>query len=181
MNRRSRNRLLGVVRGASVAGVLLFSIAPAVFARHTLTAAEESVVTTWLTQHPGFRRATPRDCNCDEDIRNMRTGWGGVTPVPDYDPYRASGDFNGDGVGDIAVVLLDTRKQSDAFALLVFNGPLGKASQAALFKTGLDLKQEGLFYGPPLEKPYRLVLGRFYSDFAVILVPSGKTYRLRDY
>jgi hypothetical protein len=111
----------------------------------------------------------------------MRAGWGGVTPVPDYDPYEVSGDFNGDGVGDIAVVLLDTRKQSDAFVLLVFNGPFGRTSQAALFRIGLDLKRQGLFYGPPQEKPYRLLLGRFYSDFAVVLIPSGKTYRLTDY
>ena len=49
--------------------------------------------------------------------------------------------------------------------------------KAAFMKTGLDMKQQGLFYGPPRPKPYRLVLGRFEAD-GTMLVPSGKTYRL---
>ena len=112
----------------------------------------------------------------------MRAGYGGsVDRVPDYDPYTVSGDLNGDGVADIAVVVMDTRKQSDAFALVVFNGPFGTPPQAAFIKTGLDLKQQGSFYGPPLTKPYRLLLGRFQSDYIVMLAPSGKTYKLKDY
>jgi hypothetical protein len=181
-NMRIGKRLLAAGWRAYIAGSLLVSTAPPAFSKYTLTKAEESVIATWLAQHPEFRRATARDCGCEEDIRNMKAGYGGSTkPVPDYDPYKVSGDFNGDGVADIAVVVLDTRKKSDMFALVVFNGPFGVPPQAAFIKTGLDLKQQGLFYGPPLPKPYRLLFGRFQSDYIVMLVQSGKTYRLSDY
>jgi hypothetical protein len=54
----------------------------------------------------------------------MKAGSGGVwKPVPDYHPYIATGDFNGDGAEDFAVVLIDRTKQEQNFALIVFNGP----------------------------------------------------------
>jgi hypothetical protein len=118
------------------------------------------------------------DCDCDEELRTMRGGYGEPwKAVPDYDPYKVSGDFNGDGVDDIAVVVLDTRRHGDAFALVVFNGPYSPQAKVTFMKTGLDLKQGGLFCGPPRPKPYRLVFGRFEAD-GTLLVPSGKTYRL---
>ena len=36
---------------------------------------------------------------------------------------------------------------------------------------------QGLFYGPPGRKPYRLLVGRFEAEGAV-LVPQGKTYKI---
>ena len=43
-------------------------------------------------------------------------------PVPDYHPYVAVGDLNGDEKTDFAVVLVDTAKTSKAFTLVIFNG-----------------------------------------------------------
>jgi len=41
-----------------------------------------------------------------DDIKQMKAGSGGVwKPVPDYHPYIATVDFNGDGAEDFAVVL----------------------------------------------------------------------------
>jgi hypothetical protein len=47
----------------------------------------------------------------------------------------------------------------------------------AFVKPGLDLKGQGLFYGPPRPKPYRLLIGRFEAEGAT-LSPSGRTYKL---
>ena len=105
-------------------------------------------------------------------------GVGSWKAVPDYDPYKVAGDFNDDGIEDIAVIVLDSKKTHDSFSLVVFNGPFGGQSEPALFATGLDMKHRGLFYGPPRPKPFRLVFGRFEAE-GVALVPNGKTYRLK--
>jgi hypothetical protein len=90
------------------------------FASHRLSSEQRSVVAAWLSNHPGYRMANDHDCSCDEDIQTMRSGSDGEKPVPDYHPYIASGDFNGDGAIDFAVMVIGTRKPHD-FTMLVFN------------------------------------------------------------
>ena len=109
-------------------------------------------------------------------------GAGGVwKPVRDYHPYVVTGDFNGDGMEDFAVVVVDPRKQEKNFALIVFNGPLNSSTQSPAFiESGMDLKYTGLFYGPPRPKPYRLLLGPFHSDSGGLLVPHGRGYKWDD-
>jgi len=157
----------------------LFWVLPA-WSGHTLHEQEQKVLNTWLAQHSEYRAARDADCDCDEDIARMKAGSGGVwKPVPDYDPYVATGDFNGDGVEDFAVVLIDPSKKEKNFALLVFNGPFEAAGALpAFFKPGLDLQSIGLFYGPPRPKPYRLLLGRFETDSGTLLIPHGDGYKL---
>jgi hypothetical protein len=112
----------------------------------------------------------------------MRKGSGGPwKPVPDYQPYAATGDLNGDGRGDFAVVVIDTSKSiQEAFRLLVFNGPfsttLGNPTPA-FEKAGLNLQGAGLFFGPPRPQPYRLLVGGFESE-GMLLQPTGRSYRL---
>ncbi len=149
------------------------------FASHSLSAKQSSVVAAWLTNHPGYRLANDKDCECDEDIIMMRAGSGGIwKPVPDYHPYVASGDFNGDGVVDFAAVVIGTRKAHD-FVLLVFNGPNDVRHPTAAFVGDVSARS-ALFFGPPRPKPYRLVVGPFESDNSFILQPRGKTYRLTE-
>jgi len=147
---------------------------------HTLTAHEEKVLHSWLAHHPEYRIATDKDCDCADDIKQMKAGWGGAwKPVPDYHPYTATGDFNGDGVEDFAVVVVERSKQENNFALVVFNGPFrSETASPAFIQSGLDLKYQGLFYGPPRPKPYRLLVGRFESDSGSLLIPHGRGYRL---
>ena len=137
---------------------------------------------TWLAQRPHYRLATDKDCDCAGDIKLMKTRYGGLTkPVRDYHPYVATGDFNGDGVEDIAVVVLDRSKKGKKFGLIVFNGPFkSDTASPAFMESGLDLKYSGLVYGPPRPKPYRLVLGPFESDSGVLLIPHGRSYRLEQ-
>jgi hypothetical protein len=129
---------------------------------HTLTAHEQKILATWLERHPNFRVATEADCGCEGNIQKLKAGDGGNwTPVPDYHPYAATGDFNSDGVRDFAIVVINRSKSSQNVVLLVFNGHSGsKAASPPFVKSGLGL-QDHLFFGPPRPKPYRLVIGPF--------------------
>ncbi len=112
-----------------------------------------------------------------EGILGSDGPWAGV---PDYHPYRATGDFNDDGAVDFAVVLVhrDRALAHKNYALIVFNGPFTKStSSPAFLEAGLDMKRAGLFYGPPRPKPFRLVIGRFESHGA-LLTPHGRTYKV---
>jgi hypothetical protein len=151
-------------------------------AGHTLTAQEQKVLENWLAHHAEYRIATDEDCDCADDIKQMKAGRGGEwKSLPDYHPYTATGDFNGDGVEDFAVVIVERSKQENNFALLVFNGPFkSEAASPAFMRSGLDLKYQGLIYGPPRPKPYRLLIGRFESDSGSLLVPDGRGYRLKE-
>jgi len=165
--------------------LLLFvcsALAVPAWAGHTLTAQEQKVLQSWLAHYPEYRAATDEDCDCADDIKEMKAGSGGVwKPVPDYHPYTATGDFNGDGVEDFAVAVVDRSKQEKNFTLVVFNGPFkSETASPAFLQAGLDLRSYGLFYGPPRPKPYRLLVGRFESDSGSLLIPHGRGYRLGD-
>lgn len=149
---------------------------------HTLSSREHQVLRNWLAQHSEYRQGTDEDCDCADDIKQMKAGYGRLQkPVQDYRPYTATGDFNGDGVEDFAVVLIDRSKQEKNFALIVFNGPFKSETQPpAFFQSGMDLKYYGLVYGPPRPKPYRLLLSRFESDSGALLIPHGRGYKWDD-
>ncbi len=166
-------------RVAFTVTVCVALITPA-WSGHTLTSQEQRILETWLARHPKFRVATDADCGCAEHIQQMRAGDGGEwNPVPDYHPYAATGDFNGDGVADFAIVVIDPSKSVKDFTLLVFNGPFGsKATSPAFVEPGL--RGQALFFGPPRPKPFRLVVGPFNSDNSAILVPHGRTYKLQE-
>src|ERR1039458_2890658 len=161
--------------------LICLALALPAWASHTLAPQEQKILTVWLSGHAQYRAAANKDCDCEEDIQKMKAGSGGVwRPVPDYFPYVATGDFNGDGIRDFAVVVIDRTKSTHQFTLLVFNGPFGSdAVDPAFVESGLDLQYMGLSYGPPRPKPHRLIMGRFESDNTSMLVPHGKTYKLR--
>lgn len=166
-------------RVLAVVAAFLAGSAPA-FAGHTLTSKQESVVREWLRAHPAHRLAEPADCSCDDDIAAMRRGSGGLwTPVPDYQPYVATGDFNADGFADFAVVVVERRRPDDGFSLLVFNGTAGGwLARPAFEGPTRRMAFRGLFWGPPRPRPYRLNMGAFESDTGATLVPDGRGYRL---
>jgi hypothetical protein len=158
----------------------LFSALPA-WCGHTLTKQEQKVLDAWLSQHPTYRAATDQDCDCSDDIQQMKTGYGGNwTPYPDYHPFAVTGDFNGDGVRDYAAIVIDRSKPAKNFTLLIFNGPFSsKPVIPAYVESGLDLRGQGMSFGPPRPKPYRIVVGPFESDNTWILVPKGHTYKVQ--
>jgi hypothetical protein len=148
---------------------------------HTLTKREQTIVDGWLAQHPNYRAATDADCTCPDDIRQMKAGYGPDWPgVPDYHPYVATGDFNSDGVPDFAIAVVDKSKSEKNFTLLVFNGPFGSNQVSPAYtESDLELRYQGMSFGPPRPKPYRLVVGPFESDNTWILVPRGRTYKVQ--
>jgi hypothetical protein len=94
--------------------------------------------------------------------------------VPDYHPYQASGDFNGDGKIDFAVTLAD-RATPASRAIVVFNAPF--TEKPAFFKQGVTKDESALFFfAEPRPKPWRLGYGAFQSE-GTTLVPTGNTYR----
>ncbi len=60
-------------------GAYLFTV-PA-WSGHTLTAGQEKALESWLELHTNFRVATDADCECSDDIQQMRAG-GISEPVP---------------------------------------------------------------------------------------------------
>jgi hypothetical protein len=168
----------------SLKRLLLFAIvlsALPAWCGHTLTKQQQRIVDSWLAQHATYRAARDADCNCPDDIRQMKSGYGPDWPgVPDYHPFVATGDFNGDGVADFAIAVVDNSKSEKNFTLLVFNAPFGSnQASPAYTESDLDLRYQGLSFGPPRPKPYRLVIGPFESDNTWILVPRGRTYKVQ--
>ena len=149
------------------------------WAGSTLTPEEQKTLDTWLKKYPDLRMATDLDCGCAENIQQVRrylkeSG----DPFPAYHPFIATGDFNGDGVRDFAVAVVNAARSEHKFTLVIFNGPFtAKTDSPAFYETNLDLRGHGLFFGPPLQKPYRLVLSHFGSNTRFFR-PVGQTYSL---
>lgn len=139
----------------------------------------QQITQAWLVGHPGSRIATEMDCgDCIDQINAIRKGMGDAwKPVPGYQPYYLVGDLNGDGHKDFAIVVVMPGKSAKRFILLVFNGPFqpAKPQQPSFVSEPMDLAGQGLFFGPPRPKPYRLLVGGFESEGRVLL-PRGKSY-----
>jgi hypothetical protein len=95
--------------------------------------------------------------------------------VPDYHPYYIVGDFRGDGAEDVAVGVI-SNEHSDKFRVLIIHGaPLNGRPAKIFLSEELDLRQ-GLFYGAPRPKPWRLGVGPFESE-GVTFEPTRDGYR----
>lgn len=131
---------------------------------------QRAVLDQWLKQNPALRVATDADCQCSDEIAEIRKGSGGAWKAnPNYHPYYVSGDFNSDGEQDFAVVLIDSATK---LHLVIFNGPISAGIAPAYQST----KYVGpLFFGAPRPKPYRLVVGDFGSEGG-LFKPKGKSY-----
>ena len=133
-------------------------------------------IASWLSHHPGYRLANDADCSCADDIAQVRAGsppqW---PPIPDYHPFYMVGDFRGDGADDVAVGVI-AQEHPNKFRVLIIHGapPNGRASKIFLSEE-LDFRQ-GLFYGAPRPKPWRLVVGPFESE-GVTFEPTRDGYR----
>jgi len=134
----------------------------------------------WLSSHPSYRIAVETDCiYCADSIERMRKQkYGDWKPLPHYQPYYTIGDFNSDSVDDFAIAVIDESKTEKKFLILIFNGPFNTPSQTApaFVSQPLDLSNEGMFYGAPRPKPWRLLVGPFESE-GRMLIPQGKTYK----
>jgi len=136
-------------------------------------------ITKWLTTNPGYRLAVDADCSCADDIERVRAGNPPVwPPIPAYHPFYVVGDFRSDGAEDVAVGVIAI-KRADKFRVLIIHGkPANGPITKPFLSEELDFRQ-GLFYGPPRPKPWRLLVGPFESE-GVTFEPARGGYRMSD-
>jgi hypothetical protein len=142
-----------------------------------LRAEHRAVVQKWLTLNNELRLPTNGDITNKEALRRERETRGKT-----YYPFYAVGDFNRDGREDFAVILVSRRgryRNTNPFAVAVFNGPFGRAgssSRPAFFEAGFD-SSDWLFFRPD---DRLLLIGPPESDNCFILKPSGRKYIIRN-
>jgi hypothetical protein len=131
-----------------------------------------AAIENWLTLHQEFRVIDDAECKCDDELKDIRTMTRGAWVAdPSYHPYYVTGDFNGDGRIDLAVGV--RRMGADAkFQVLIISGyRVARHGQNCAFLSQAFDVGEGLFFGPPRPKPYRLLEGPFDTDVGVTFSP----------
>lgn len=142
-----------------------------------ISAKHQQVLQKWLRREPNLRVATDEDCGrCADDLASQRRVSGA-----NYHPYYVVGDFNGDGKTDFAVALIEVEESGERvtqkFVVAVFNAPFSsRIAEPSFEKDNLNLRDGGLFFGPPRSRPYRLFIGVFASDRGLTLEPRGRKY-----
>lgn len=133
----------------------------------------------WLKANPQYRLATDVDCDCADDVADIRAGAGGAWPAnPGYQPYYAAGDFDGDGHADLAIAV-HSRASGDDFRVVLFNGawPRSPAVQGA-FVSPVMAPTYAMSYGPPRPAPYRLIIGPYSSHGCTLDPLPGWKFKL---
>ena len=136
---------------------------PDLAALASLNSQQKRSLSAWLKQYSAFRPASDNDCNCADDLKEMRQqgAWG--HPVPGFQPYLKVGDFNHDDANDFAIIAIQKSDPSKR-RFLVFNGPFSGRTKPPVLNQDVS-PRTAIFYDPP-EHP--LVIGAFESEGCVI-------------
>lgn len=94
-------------------------------------------LSAWLAENSDYRLAVDKDCACEFVIKHNRREIG-----EDYNPYRANGDFDGDMIGDVALVVVNKKRPED-FRILVFASRLANGKRPLVYKNMLGEKNLG--------------------------------------
>lgn len=142
-------------------------------ATSVLNGGQRAALSAWLNRNPQFRLATEKDCNCDDDIRQVRKSgpWG--EPVPDFEPYTLVGDFRKNGHLDLAVVVTKIEPYDAEGVLVIFDGPFrGVGKQPAFIGSVGYLEHAALFL---TQEDKLLIFGAFESE-GCVFQPKHRTY-----
>lgn len=120
----------------------------------------------WLEQHHDQRLASAADCDCQNEISELRRGLGTAWPAQsNYQPYYARGDFDGNGLRDFAVIIQSKDQPGHAQVLIFLRENASHASKILSRPVDrADLKGFGLFVGKRDGKRTRLLAGTFGSE-----------------
>jgi hypothetical protein len=141
----------------------------------SLDTGQRAALAAWLGRNPQFRIATAEDCDCDEDIKQVRSTGGPFGDVMEnYDPALLIGDFRGNGQADFAVVMAKIAPGKPAEGLLlIFDGPFRDGAKQPAFAGNVGvLKHAALFLN---EEGYPM-FGPFKGE-GCIFRPAQRTYR----
>ncbi|HET7086561.1 MAG TPA: hypothetical protein VFI23_17475 [Rhizomicrobium sp.] len=163
-------------RHITIAWILLLAACspaknPAVEALNGLSVEQKRVLTAWLSKNDSLRLSKDQDCNCKNEIDEIRRNgpWG--KPIPGYQPYLQIGDFNHDTYSDFAITLVRKRDPARR-TLVIFNG--GAAHQLSDPAFVMDANPPAaLFY----DQKHALSVGAPFSDNFCELKPIGPTYK----
>jgi len=136
-----------------------------------LKAADRPMVRQWLAAHPGYRLVTDADCRCDDDLRRMRDPKeSGAWADRDFHPYFARGDFDRDGLEDLALGVHAAGERGQ-FRVLV----LSKVAKP--FLSDPFLLGDAIFRSRPGIKPVLLLVGAFETEVGNLEPRRGGGYR----
>ena len=141
-----------------------------------LDANQKQSVRLWLFSHPEYREAADGDCDCAQDILDMRKEARPEWPIQyGYHPYLLVGDFRHDGKTDFAIVVVNRNQaKSTEGKLLIFDGPFSGAGKAPAFVGRIGLvRNAGLVLAVTGGVP---IYGPLFSEGCMYL-PIKRTYR----
>jgi hypothetical protein len=154
------------IAGILVLGTIMPVLASQTFAINGMELSDQQEVRRWLDEHPEQRLANSSDCDCQEEISELRRGVGKAWPAqPSYQPYYTRGDFDGNGQQDFAVLVRTSSGERKAQILIFLRQPASQASR--IVARPLDrrnLKGFGLFVGKADGARARLLAGAFGSE-----------------
>lgn len=151
-----------------------------------IRASQAEIIRTWLDEHPQYRLAVDEDCHCAEDIQDLRQGDGSAwKPQPDFHPYYATGDFDGDGFEDAAIVVSTRGSDNNVSVVIFFGSKPGLTTDVSVVpREGSNVANRGLFlaridYGTARQRA-RLLFGSFGSEAEAVPIKRQTAVSVRD-
>jgi hypothetical protein len=135
-----------------------------------IRASQVQIIRAWLDAHSQYSLAVDDDCRCADDMEELRQGDGGAwKPQPDFHPYYATGDFDGDGFDDAAIVVSPRGSGHPVSIVIFFGSKTGLTSDVSVVpRDGSNVADRGLFLArtdPHATHPRaRLLFGAFGSE-----------------
>jgi hypothetical protein len=136
---------------------------------------QQKEVNAWLRMQTRYRLATIEDCDCMEGVSLLRKGDGAAwKPQPYYQPYYTTGDFDGDGTKDFAVIVRPINREDGAKVLVFLKRKRDKSANPLVYPLpDKTIKNTGLFLARSKGKVSKLLVGAFGSEAEEVPIPKS--------